>query len=338
MKKTKNTVLLLLVLFLAAGLGILVWKVQRDTDREIVEGAGSSLHADHSSEYIEHNGENYPVKRRISTVLLIGTDNYADTSDDVKQHGNYNYQFADFLAVLVFDHDAKTVTPLQINRDTVCRVPWLLSDGKMGGYGIMQINFAHTFGQGKEDSCENTVQAARWLLCNAPIDRYMAFTMDAVPVLNDLVGGVAVTLEDDIPSLGKEFVEGATVTLKGNKALQFVRQRDTSVLASNATRMSHQRLYLAGFTEAARAAAAKNQNLAVDAFKDIDRFLCTNLTVNNISEIVEDLCEYTILPVITPDGTYTRNDRFVEGLYHAEFTVDDASLWQCVYDAFCKKA
>ena len=102
--------------------------------------------------------------------------------------------------------------------------------------------------------------------------------------------------------------------------------------------MSHQRLYLAGFTEAARAAAAKNQNLAVDAFKDIDRFLCTNLTVNNISEIVEDLCEYTILPVITPDGTYTRNDRFVEGLYHAEFTVDDASLWQCVYDAFCKKA
>ena len=105
---------------------------------------------------------------------------------------------------------------------------------------------------------------------------------------------------------------------------------------SNATRMAHQRLYLAGFTDAARAAAAKNQDLAVDAFKAIDRFLCTNLTVNNISEIVNDLCEYEILPVVTPEGTYTQSDLFVEGLEHAEFHPDEASLWDCVRSVFCR--
>ena len=162
--------------------------------------------------------------------------------------------------------------------------------------------------------------------------------MDAVPVMNDLVGGVTVTLEDDVPALGEEYVKGVTVTLHGSEALRFVRQRDTSVLESNAIRMSHQRLYLAGFTDAARAAAARNQNLAVDAFKAIDRFLCTDLTVNHISDLVENLCEYEILPVVTPDGSYSRNDRFVEGLYHAEFDVDEKSLWDCVYAAFCRKA
>ena len=335
--KKRNLFLLLAVILLGAALGFFVWHAQHTADSEVVESAGTSLHADHSSEYIEYEGQQYPLKRRFSTVLLIGKDTSDDSPKAVVESGNYNYQFADFLTVLVFDHDAKTVTPFQINRDTVCKVPWLTSKGKEEGYGIMQITYAHTFGQGKEDSCENTVKAVRWLLCNAPIDRYMAFTMDAVPVMNDLVGGVTVTLEDDIPSLGKEFVKGATVTLRGSKALQFVRQRDTDILESNVTRMAHQRLYLAAFTEAARAEAAKNQDLAVDAFKAINPFLCTNLTVNNISEMIEDLTEYEILPVVTPDGTYTSYDRFDEGIEHAEFTPDEASLWECVYSAFCKK-
>ncbi len=335
--KKRNTILLVLVLLLGVGLGIFVWQTQKAADNEVVEGAGTSLHADHTSEYIEYNGQQYPVKRRFSSILLIGTDTSDTAPKKVVESENYNYQFADFLGVLVFDHDKKTVTPFQINRDTVCKVPWLTSSGKEEGYGVMQITYAHTFGKGKEDSCENTVKAVRWLLYNAPVDRYMAFTMDAVPVMNDMVGGVTVTLEDDIPSLGEEFVKGATVTLKGSKALQFVRQRNTDVLESNVTRMAHQRLYLAAFTEAARAAAAKNQDLAVDAFKALNPFLCTNLTVNNMSEMVEDLCNYEILPVVTPEGTYTSKDRFDEGIEHAEFTPDEASLWDCVYKAFCRE-
>ena len=333
----KKVFLVFLLIILAGGLFTAVYFVQKKADNEVINEAGTSEHADHSSEYIDHQGEKVPVIRRMTTILLIGTDNFADTPDNVKKYGNYNYQFADFLSVLVFDHEKKTVTPFQINRDTVCEVPWLKPNGKVGGYELAHINFAHTYGQGKEDSCENTVLAVRKLLYNAPVDHYLAFTMDAVPVVNDLVGGTTVTLEDDIPSLGEEYVKGATVTLRGSKALQFVRQRDTDVLESNVTRMAHQRLYLAGFTEAARAAAAKNQDLAVDAFKAINPFLCTDMTVNAISDMVGDLTEYEILPVVTPDGTYSENDRYVKGLFHAEFTVDDASLWQCVYSAFCKK-
>ena len=332
MTKTKKRILSLIIVFLAVGLGVMVWMVQRDADRELISEAGTSVHADHSSERLVYQEKSYPVLRRISSLLLIGTDNFADNTDDVKKYGNYNYQFADFLAVLVFDHDKKTVTPLQINRDTICEVPWLMPSGKVGGYEVKQINYAHTYGQGREDSCENTVLTVRKLLYDAPIDRYMAFTMDAVPVMNDLVGGVRVTLTEDMPDLGKEYVKGAEIQLRGNAALRFVRTRSLEIVNANAYRMQRQQQYLAGFTEAARTAAAKNQNLAVEAFKAIDPFLCTNLTVSNISEIVEDLCEYEILPVITAEGEYTFEET------HAQFHADESSLWQCVYSAFCKKA
>ena len=100
--KKRNAILLVLVLLLGAGLGIFVWQTQRAADSEVVEGAGTSLHADHSAEYIDYNGQQVPVKRRMSSVLLIGTDNYAETADDVVASGNYNYQFADFVGILVF--------------------------------------------------------------------------------------------------------------------------------------------------------------------------------------------------------------------------------------------
>lgn len=329
-KEKTNIILLILIILLATGLGLVVWKVQRDADREIIPEAGTSLHADHSSEYLTYLGKNYPVLRRMTSVLLIGTDNYINDSKQTNIEAFYNYNQADFLVVLVFDHDKKTVTPLQINRETMCSVPWLSVNGLVGGYVTEQITLSHTYGSGKKDSCENTIQAVRNLLYHAPVDHYMAFTMDAVPLVNDLVGGVTVTLEDDIPSMGKEYVKGATVTLKGRNALNFVRTREKN-LDSNVVRMSHQRLYLTGFTKSARTAVTKNQDLVVDALKAVDPFLTTNLSVNQISEMITDLTDYEILPVITPKGELKMGEQF------AEFWPDEASVWDCVHTSFCKR-
>ncbi len=330
MKKSTTVILIILILILACGLGFTLYRVQKAADSEYIPEAGTSINADHSSEYITYQGSNYPCKRRMSTMLLIGTDNFVDDSKQNRTEAYYNSNFADFLAILIFDHDNKTVIPFQINRDTMASVPWLAVNGIVGGHTTEQITFAHTYGTGKEDSCENTVNAVRELIFNAPIDRYFAFTMDAVPVINDLVGGVTVTLEEDLPSLGSEFVAGATVTLKGQTALRYVRWRDTSETDSNLLRMSHQRQYLASFTEAAKAAASANQDLAVDAFRAIEKFLVTDMTVNAISEIVDNLCEYEILPVVTPSGNYVLGEKY------AEFYVDEASLWACVREAFCR--
>ena len=273
--KKRNIILLVLVLLLGVGLGIFVWQTQRAADNEVVEGAGTSLHADHTSEYIEYNGQQYRLKRRFSSILLIGTDSSEVRPKAVVESGNYNYQFADFLAVLVFDHDAKTVTPFQINRDTVCKVPWLTSKGKEEGYGIMQITYAHTFGQGKEDSCENTVQAVRWLLYNAPIDRYMAFTMDAVPVMNDLVGGVTVTLEDDdFAELSPRLRKGETITLTDEEAELLVHTRMTVGDGTNEARMRRQAVYLKGATKNLRALLG-DQSSAEALLNQMESFFTT---------------------------------------------------------------
>ena len=269
----------------------------------------------------------------MSSVLLIGTDNFVDDDkqnlDDEYYH---NSNFADLLLVLVFDHDNKTVTPFQIGRDTMCDVPRVNIAGEQLVSRYAQITYAYTYGTGKEDSCVNTRNCVERLLFQVPIDNYISFTMDAVPLINDLVGGVTVTLENDIPALGKAYVKGAQIKLKGKDALRFVRNRDTSLMDSNLTRMSNQRLYMNGFTSAAREAAGKDPDLAVKGFKLVMPFIHTDLTVDHVQRIVDDLLAYELLPFVTPDGEYD----FKEGERFPGFYVDETSLWSCVQSTFCE--
>ena len=330
--RKQNQILLgVLALVLLAGLVFAVYTVQKQADSEVIPEAGTSWNADHTAEYIVYQNKQYPVIRRLSTLLLIGSDKFTEDEEQlVLEDKLRNRSMADFLVVLVFDHDKKTVTPFQFNRDTICDVPWLDENGKTGGYKSEQLAFAHSYGSGKEDSCENTVNAVRKLIWDAPVDHYYAFTMDAVPVLNDLVGGVTITLDQDIPDLGEEYVEGAEITLKGAETLRFIRYREHRG-GTNYFRMGRHRLYLAAFLEAARAAVAKNQDLVVDAFKLVDPFICTDMTVNSLSEMVDQLCEYEMLDVVTPSGSIEPGKE----LY--EFHPHEDSLWNCVYTAYCKK-
>lgn len=333
MKKKKKRLFLVLdlvlVLVLAAGV-LLAMRASRLKDLSL------STQEDRDRRFLpslSYQGKNYPLKRNMSTVLLIGTDNYADDEKQIRDEAAYhNFNLADFLVILVFDHTAKTVTPFQIGRDTMCEVTRIDTDGSPLPSKYMQITLSHSYGTGKEDSCVNTRNCVENLLFHVPIDNYFAFTMDTVPLINDLVGGVTVTLESDIPPLGEDFVKGATVTLRGADALSFVRYRDTRYMNSNQIRMANHRLYMDGFTVSARAAAEKNPDLAVDAFKLTERFLCTDLTVDHIQRMVDQLLSYEVLPFVTPAGVY----EFREGESFPGFYADEASLWSCVQSVFCQ--
>ena len=326
-KKTKRILLLIeLVVLIALAVVVILAQREKNDTPDVQDNV-----EDYYARFINYKNQTYPVKRGLQSVLLIGTDTLEAKQKPSEIEAFYNDSLADFLLLMVFDHDRKTVTPFQINRDTVCDVPWLSVNGLVGGYERLQITMAHVFGSGKHDSSKNVVNAVTGLLFGAPVDHYFRFSMDTVPILNDLVGGVTVTLEDDIPRLGEKYVKGATITLKGQEALRFVRSRDISRLESNVPRMAHQRLYINAFVDQARKKIEKNPEFVIDAFDRVEPFLVTDLTVETVSHLVNDFYEYEVLPTVTPSkGTYTVSVRDT-----AEFNVDEEELWNCVHSTFC---
>ena len=330
--RTKKTVLSVLlvsgILLVAAVLLFFALRADRLVDSVQVEHGGEQLTRQPVTS-IEHNGEWYKLRKDVQTVLLIGTDSLQEAETDPDLELFYNYDQADFLALVIFDDAKQTCTFIQINRDTMCSVPWLTVNGMLGGEDIEQIALAHTYGTGGEDSCENTCHAVENLLFGLPVTSYACVTMDAVPIMNDMVGGVTITLEEDLTDLDPSYTEGSRITLQGDAALSFVRARMSVGDGLNLSRMGRQRQYIAAFIDQFRASAGKDDALLVRIVEKLDKKLVLNLGMNQIRALSEKIRDYEILPPVVPKGENREGEMFME------YYVDEEALWETVREIFC---
>lgn len=301
---------------------------------EQIPGAGETAHGGITLEYA---GEKQKIRPYIHTVLLLGTDNFA-AQDAAQQAENalsfdapFNSTQADFLALLVFDLKERTVTPLQLNRDSMCNVPQLSINGKVTGTVYQQLALAHNAGSGKEDSCKNVIRAVGDLLLGAPVDHYLSLSMDAVPLVNDMVGGVTLTMEEDYiaeDANGLSLRKGDVVSLRGEDALSFLRMRRHDRVDVNAARMGRHRLYLDAFARQAKAASRTNAQLISDSFDALRPYMFTDLDLNSYSDFLGWLSYFEILPVQTLDGVYHM------GASWAEFYPDPDVTWHLLKEVF----
>lgn len=185
---------------------LLLYQVGRwlETNGNQPEARGEYVQPQSTAQSIEIDGVSYQPKENLTTILLMGIDRETDQ----QSVGNRNGGQADFLRLIVIDSANKTVSQLQIDRDTMTPITVLGVLGDRSGIRTAQISLSHGFGDGGEQSCELTVEAVSNLLLNTPIDFYVAMNLDGISELNDLVGGVTVTLEDDFSALDPTMTVG----------------------------------------------------------------------------------------------------------------------------------
>lgn len=275
---------------------------------------------------VYYDGAWYAQKPQLETVLCIGVDKYE--TDDIDL-GRYNTQQCDFLLAVVLDNRNKTYTAIQINRDTIAEIPIISPDGEVTRTETGQIALAHTHGTGGEDSCENTVKAVSNLLTGVKIDHYISVTMDAVPIINDAVGGVTLTVAEDYPVEG--FVKGETVTLMGDRALAYVRGRMTVGDGSNLGRMERQRQYMNELKAAYTEKLASDPSLALNAITSISEYMVSDCSIYDLSDLVNATNEYTFEGFKTLEGEAVQGEKFME------FYADKEALEQLIFQIYYEK-
>ena len=271
------------------------------------------------------NGKSYIRNPDLEAYLLMGIDRQGEAEST----GSYNDGGqADVLLVLVLDHTNGAFTALQISRDTMTEVPVLDVLGKPYMTLYEQVALAHFYGNGLERSCENTVQAVSNLLYGMKIDGYAALNMDAIPVLNDLVGGVAVTIEDDFSASDPTLREGETVTLLGEHAYHYIHDRMNVGDGSNIARMRRHRTYLDAFSAAYEARADGDPRLIIQLYDALSPYLVTDMGSKTITRIAEQCGSYV------NNGTTTYGGDAVLGEEFIEFYADERDLREKVIQLF----
>ena len=141
----------------------------------------------------------------------------------------------------------------------------------------MQISLAHGFGDGKAESCGYARDAVSRLLQGENIDFYLAMSLDGISALNDLAGGVTVTLEDDFSAADPAMTRGTTLTLHGDQAEIFVRRRMDIGEGTNEARMVRQEEYLAQLSAQLESRVRQDQQFTAQVYDALQPYLVTDL-------------------------------------------------------------
>lgn len=271
-------------------------------------------------EKVVWEGTTYRKRDDLQTILLIGVDTTA------KQESlRVGYQWggqSDFLLLLVIDKANQRVTPVHLDRDTMTDITVLSALGVDLGKYTLQICLAHGYGDGGKQSCEFTCEAVSGLL-DTDIDYYMAMNLDAIPILNDAVGGVTVTIPTDMTSLDPTMTEGTTMTLHGPQAAYFVRYRMGIGSGTNAERMLRQRAYISAFADIVQEQVKADKQYIGKLFDEIEPMLVTDMRRGTMINMAWAARDYERVSTQAMEGEHIiGKDGFVE--FHPD---EDALTW-----------
>ena len=251
-----------------------------------------------------------------TTILMIGTDQSIENESPRPLTRNGGQ--ADFLLLIVLDRQEHTIQTLAIDRDTITEIPVLGVLGDAMGTRQTQICLAYGFGDGAEQSCELQVQAVSTLLGGIPISNYIAMRMDGIAALNDAVGGVPVTLQDDFSALDAQMIPGNTLTMNGRQAEYFVRKRLRIGAETNESRMARQETYLRAFYVALKQNMNETGERALQrVLNETEPYLTTNMSRGRMINLLWGCRDDTLLDPLHIEGEHViGEDGFTE--FHAD--------------------
>ena len=280
--------------------------------------------APRTTKTITRDSVDYFPRTDITTVLVMGIDQFGPVADSESYQ---NRGAADMNMVLILDETNRICNVLHLNRDTMLEMPVLGIGGRQAGTFYGQLALSHTYGNGLEDSCENTRNTISDFLYGISIDYYVAMNMDAIAILNDAVGGVTVNVTEDFSQVDPTIGMGP-VTLKGDQAINFVRTRKDVGDQLNLSRISRQQDYMDAFTEAFRRKQA-DEEFILSVYESVAPYIVTDCSMAVINGLINRCGDYEVGQVITPAGENVMGEEYFE--YYVDEEKLDALILELFY-------
>ena len=320
--KKKNIIVFIISIVAILAISAVAFAMKNNSKEE--KDTSSELQQE-SENYISYNGQRYQHNDHLRTYLYMGIDKDGPVTEaeDSVSGGQ-----SDAMFLIVVDSEKKTISVLSINRNTMTDVDVYDKDGNFVETRKLQICLQHGFGDGMRTSCQRSVDAVSNLLYGEPVSGYIAMNMDAMPMMNDSVGGVTVEVLDDLtsPSRNVSLHKGETVTLNGDEAYVYLRSRDINEFDSATERLNRQMQYIQAFVKQAK---SKDAATLVSAYNAITDYIVTNVDVPNL---VNKLTTYEF----DDSRMYTIPGETQMGEQYEEYHVDEDALYQVMLDIFYK--
>lgn len=210
-------------------------------------------------------------KPGVYTLMLLGVD---IRRSDIEEGKNPIGQ-ADAIMLAVMDTKDKKIHVISFPRDIMAENPFTDIDTRKE----VQTTLLYAYAGGGTDGCAAVEQAVSETCYGLPVHGYAEMTLLAIPELNDAVGGVPVTIHEDLTALNPAFVEGQTIWLQGDLATEYLHCRDIYTAQSSLGRTGRHKEYVANYLTAFKSAWKKQPLLPLRLRHIIKKYGNSNLTL-----------------------------------------------------------
>ncbi|MBQ0083779.1 MAG: LCP family protein [Clostridiales bacterium] len=279
-----------------------------------------------------YNGVKYKYNENIATILCIGTDNVKTNEATPGKAGQ-----ADGLFVFAMDTKTGKTSILAIPRDSMTDISLYSNNGNYAGTERKQVCLAYAYGDGKEKSCENTVDAVSRLLYGIPINSYFEVNMQAVGVITDKLGGVKITPQEDIEgSLGIMYKKGQTYNILGNEALDFLRYRSKTNVGAAYNRMNNQLVaFLKAMANKLITKTKENILTPINCYNAIKGYTITDIDTSQITFLTSSFLSGSFNTGVEFKNLSGESKMGANNL--VEFTPDKTAMLEAVLQMFYTK-
>lgn len=264
-----------------------------------------------------YNGNSYYYNEDLVNILLIGVDKEKLTDKNSKQ--------ADAVFLVSFNPKDNIVNVVAISRNTLADIEIYDMNGEFLATEKAQICLSYAYGKDANESSQLTCKAVSRLLYNIPVSGYYTVYMDSIAQIVDSVGGVTVTVPEDLTEVSANWKKGATVTINGKDAMGYLRHR--SDLSEE--RLQRQKQFISAFAESAKKAVLKDISLPFNMYNKLAKNTVTNVDVTSAVYLASEIVKAD-LKILQIPGSVGFKDEI------ETFEPNETALYEQVLDVFYK--
>lgn len=244
-------------------------------------------------DWIAYDGKIYEYNEDIINLLFLGIDKHGLLEKET-DFSNWDAGQADAIFVLSLNPESKTMKIVAVPRNSMVNLNVYDEDGNVEEQIRNQICLQYGYAGGGENGMTEVKRAVSELLYNLPIHAVTSIAYDAIPIMNDTIGGVDVVVLEDITHYDSTMVEGENVHLMGEHAYLYIQYRDVTSVGSPTARLQRQKQYLLAFIQQAKKQFREDALIVAQMYDALTEYMWTDITLDEAVYLATEVLDYTI--------------------------------------------
>lgn len=244
-------------------------------------------------EWVVYKNGVYEYNEDTLNFLLMGIDQGGelDKNTDLSDWGAGQ---ADAIFLVSMNQRSNAVSIVGIPRNAMVELDIYNEKEQRIDTIYNQICLQYGYAGGGELGLTTMKESVSELFYGLPIHGACAISFDAVGVILDMVGGVEVTIPDDMTMLNTGYKAGSSLLLTKDNVMPYLRYRDTEVIGSPTTRLTRQKEFLKKAISQTITKVKSNPRLVSDIYKAVIPYMNTDITLDEAVYLAAEFVNYRI--------------------------------------------